>query len=189
MRRAARRAVDPRALAGRSRRAAPRRVIRPLTPADAEEIAALYVANREFLAPFEPDRTEEFFTAEFQRQRIEVAGDDHWRWGDRRRRRDRRDDRARRRDPRRAPARERRLLGRPRPQRARARDGGGGATSSRSRSAKAGCTGSRRARSSTTTPRSACSRRTGSSGSGSRASCLRINGEWRDHVLFERIAD
>jgi ribosomal-protein-alanine N-acetyltransferase len=56
-------------------------VIRPLTPADAEEIAALYVANREFLAPFEPDRTEEFFTAEFQRQRIEVAGDDHWRWG------------------------------------------------------------------------------------------------------------
>jgi ribosomal-protein-alanine N-acetyltransferase len=56
-------------------------VIRPLTPADAEEITALYVANRQFLAPFEPERTEEFFTAEFQRQRIEVAGDDHWRWG------------------------------------------------------------------------------------------------------------
>lgn len=56
-------------------------MIRPLEPADAEEIAALYVANRAFLAPFEPERTEEFFTVEFQRQRIAVAGDDHWRWG------------------------------------------------------------------------------------------------------------
>ncbi|HEY8107227.1 MAG TPA: GNAT family protein [Gaiellaceae bacterium] len=56
-------------------------MIRPLTPADAEEITALYVANRRFLAPFEPERTEEFFTVDFQRQRIEVAGDDLWRWG------------------------------------------------------------------------------------------------------------
>jgi ribosomal-protein-alanine N-acetyltransferase len=56
-------------------------VIRPLIPADAEEITALYVANREFLAPFEPERTEEFFTAPVQRERIEVGGEDHWRWG------------------------------------------------------------------------------------------------------------
>jgi ribosomal-protein-alanine N-acetyltransferase len=56
-------------------------VIRLLTPADSEEIAALYIANRDFLAPFEPDRTEEFFTAAFQRKRIDNAGDDHWRWG------------------------------------------------------------------------------------------------------------
>jgi ribosomal-protein-alanine N-acetyltransferase len=56
-------------------------VIRLLTPADSEEIAALYVANRGFLAPFEPDRTDEFFTAAFQRKRIDNAGEDHWRWG------------------------------------------------------------------------------------------------------------
>jgi [ribosomal protein S5]-alanine N-acetyltransferase len=56
-------------------------VIRLLAPEDAEEIAALYVANREFLAPFEPDRTEEFFTPAFQRRRIDTAGEDHWRWG------------------------------------------------------------------------------------------------------------
>jgi len=55
-------------------------VIRPLTPDDAKEIAALYAANREFLAPFEPDRADEFFTAAFQRKRIEAAGEDHWRW-------------------------------------------------------------------------------------------------------------
>jgi ribosomal-protein-alanine N-acetyltransferase len=55
-------------------------VIRPLTPDDAEEIAALYAVNREFLAPFEPDRTDEFFTTAFQRRRIEAAGEDHWRW-------------------------------------------------------------------------------------------------------------
>jgi [ribosomal protein S5]-alanine N-acetyltransferase len=55
-------------------------VIRPLTPDDAEEVAALYRANREFLAPFEPDRTEEFFTPRFQRRRIEESGLDHWRW-------------------------------------------------------------------------------------------------------------
>jgi ribosomal-protein-alanine N-acetyltransferase len=55
-------------------------VIRLLTPADAEEVAALYTANREFLAPFEPGRPDEFFTAGFQRRRIESAGEDHWRW-------------------------------------------------------------------------------------------------------------
>ncbi len=55
-------------------------MIRLLTSADAEEIAALYVANRDFLAPFEPDRTDEFFTAAFQRRRIEAGGEDLWRW-------------------------------------------------------------------------------------------------------------
>jgi ribosomal-protein-alanine N-acetyltransferase len=55
-------------------------VIRLLTTADAEEVAALYVSNRAFLAPFEPDRDDEFFTPAFQRKRIEGAGDDHWRW-------------------------------------------------------------------------------------------------------------
>jgi [ribosomal protein S5]-alanine N-acetyltransferase len=55
-------------------------VIRLLTPADAEEIAALYAANREFLMPFEPGRPDEFFTTGFQRRRIESAGEDHWRW-------------------------------------------------------------------------------------------------------------
>jgi len=55
-------------------------VIRPLVPADAEELAAIYRTNKEFLRPFEPTRPEEFFTAEVQRQRIERVGEDHWRW-------------------------------------------------------------------------------------------------------------
>jgi ribosomal-protein-alanine N-acetyltransferase len=55
-------------------------MIRLLTPDDAEEITALYVANREFLAPFEPDRPDEFFTVPVQRRRIEATGDDLWRW-------------------------------------------------------------------------------------------------------------
>ena len=45
--------------------------IRRLTSEDAGELAALLVTNREFLAPFEPDRDERFYTAEGQRQRIE----------------------------------------------------------------------------------------------------------------------
>jgi [ribosomal protein S5]-alanine N-acetyltransferase len=45
-------------------------VIRPLRPDDAEELAALYLANREFLAPVEPLRVPEFFTAEMQRERM-----------------------------------------------------------------------------------------------------------------------
>jgi ribosomal-protein-alanine N-acetyltransferase len=55
-------------------------VIRLLERKDAEELAALYRANREFLRPFEPWRPEEFFTPEFQRRRIERIGDDLWRW-------------------------------------------------------------------------------------------------------------
>jgi [ribosomal protein S5]-alanine N-acetyltransferase len=55
-------------------------VIRLLEPGDAEELAALYRANREFLRPFEPTRPDEFFTARFQRRRIEQMGNDLWRW-------------------------------------------------------------------------------------------------------------
>jgi ribosomal-protein-alanine N-acetyltransferase len=46
-------------------------MIRPVRPADAEELAALYTANREFLAPYEPTRPESFFTADGQRERLE----------------------------------------------------------------------------------------------------------------------
>ena len=46
-------------------------MIRPLRPEDAEELAALYRANRDFLAPFEQTRSPDFFTAEGQRERLE----------------------------------------------------------------------------------------------------------------------
>jgi [ribosomal protein S5]-alanine N-acetyltransferase len=54
-------------------------VIRPVRPEDGEELAALYAANRDFLAPFEPIRPPEFFTAEGQRERLErqLADDTH----------------------------------------------------------------------------------------------------------------
>jgi ribosomal-protein-alanine N-acetyltransferase len=54
-------------------------IIRPLRPDDAEELAALYSANRDFLAPFEPVRPPEFFTAEGQRARLDrqLADDTH----------------------------------------------------------------------------------------------------------------
>jgi [ribosomal protein S5]-alanine N-acetyltransferase len=45
-------------------------VIREVGVADADEIAALYQANREFLAPFEPIRPDAFFTAAGQRDRL-----------------------------------------------------------------------------------------------------------------------
>jgi ribosomal-protein-alanine N-acetyltransferase len=41
-------------------------VIRPLAPGDARELLALRLANREFLAPFDPVRPDEFFTLEAQ---------------------------------------------------------------------------------------------------------------------------
>jgi ribosomal-protein-alanine N-acetyltransferase len=44
--------------------------IRPLRTEDAAELAALYAANRDFLAPYEPVRPPEFFTAEGQRDRF-----------------------------------------------------------------------------------------------------------------------
>jgi ribosomal-protein-alanine N-acetyltransferase len=40
-------------------------------PEDGEELAALYAANRDFLAPFEPVRPPEFFTPEGQRERLQ----------------------------------------------------------------------------------------------------------------------
>jgi ribosomal-protein-alanine N-acetyltransferase len=54
-------------------------LIRPVRPEDGEELAALYRANREFLAPFEPVRPPEFFTAGGQRERLErqLEGETH----------------------------------------------------------------------------------------------------------------
>jgi [ribosomal protein S5]-alanine N-acetyltransferase len=46
-------------------------VIRPVRRQDCEELARLYLANRDFLAPFEPVRPPEFFTADGQRERLQ----------------------------------------------------------------------------------------------------------------------
>lgn len=51
-------------------------VIRPVRLDDAEEIAELRLANREFLAPWEPERAEDFFHLDHQRQIIENALDE-----------------------------------------------------------------------------------------------------------------
>jgi [ribosomal protein S5]-alanine N-acetyltransferase len=45
-------------------------VIRPLTVGDAGELAALLVENRTFLAPFEPPRDERFYTSAGQLERL-----------------------------------------------------------------------------------------------------------------------
>jgi len=47
--------------------------IRPLRLDDATELATLYSRNRAFLAPYEPDRDDSFFTAAGQELRIEQA--------------------------------------------------------------------------------------------------------------------
>ena len=47
--------------------------IRPLRIDDAAGLAALYRANRAYLAPFEPVRTDRFFTEDGQREQIEAA--------------------------------------------------------------------------------------------------------------------
>lgn len=54
-------------------------MIRPVRPEDGEELAALYLANRDFLAPFEPVRPPEFFTADGQRERLQrqLDGETH----------------------------------------------------------------------------------------------------------------
>jgi [ribosomal protein S5]-alanine N-acetyltransferase len=44
--------------------------IRPLVPGDAAELAALVVENRAFLAPFEPEREQRFYTVDGQREWI-----------------------------------------------------------------------------------------------------------------------
>jgi ribosomal-protein-alanine N-acetyltransferase len=46
-------------------------VLRPVTPADAENLARAYVRNREHLAHWEPVRGEEFFTAHGQADVLE----------------------------------------------------------------------------------------------------------------------
>jgi len=48
-------------------------MIRRLVPDDAEELAALLVANREFLAPYVPEQPESFLTVQAQRERIAAA--------------------------------------------------------------------------------------------------------------------
>jgi [ribosomal protein S5]-alanine N-acetyltransferase len=46
-------------------------ILRPVVPDDSGEVARLLRENREFLAPFEPLRDDQFFTSEGQRERIE----------------------------------------------------------------------------------------------------------------------
>jgi ribosomal-protein-alanine N-acetyltransferase len=45
-------------------------VIRELTASDADELAQLYALNRDFLEPFEPERSEAWFTPAGQRERF-----------------------------------------------------------------------------------------------------------------------
>jgi [ribosomal protein S5]-alanine N-acetyltransferase len=47
------------------------RAIRPLGRGDAEELAELLARNREFLAPFEPERPGSFFSVSGQRARLD----------------------------------------------------------------------------------------------------------------------
>jgi ribosomal-protein-alanine N-acetyltransferase len=49
-------------------------VIRPLSADDAGELAALLAENRAFLAPYEPDRDDRFYTVEGQREQLEREG-------------------------------------------------------------------------------------------------------------------
>lgn len=72
--------MDPRTLAGGSGAGTPSGVTRLLRPGDEHELAELYRANRDFLRPFEPARPESFFTPAAQRRRIDRIGDDVWRW-------------------------------------------------------------------------------------------------------------
>ena len=50
--------------------------IRPLEPADAELLASLFAANREFMAPFDPIRPAGFFTPAGQRRELESLARD-----------------------------------------------------------------------------------------------------------------
>ena len=45
--------------------------LRPLLPGDGEELAAAYTRNREHLAPWEPLRSDEFFTARWQQGHVD----------------------------------------------------------------------------------------------------------------------
>ena len=47
--------------------------IRPLELGDVPELAALAISNRQFLAPWEPDRDETFFSTDGQRSAVREA--------------------------------------------------------------------------------------------------------------------
>ena len=51
--------------------------LRLVTPDDVPGLTALVVANRDFLAPYEPERDESFFTEETQRRVVEGALEKH----------------------------------------------------------------------------------------------------------------
>jgi len=51
--------------------------VRALVAEDAGPLADLYLANRDHLAPFEPTRDQEFYTVEGQRGRLAAALADH----------------------------------------------------------------------------------------------------------------
>jgi [ribosomal protein S5]-alanine N-acetyltransferase len=53
-------------------------VIRPLVEDDAPVVLELQIRNRDFLAPYEPDRADDFFTLEAQAARIREAGRHTW---------------------------------------------------------------------------------------------------------------
>lgn len=51
----------------------PRGLVRPLRSGDASILAALAVANRDFLAPYDPVRPPEYFTTDGQRRLVAAA--------------------------------------------------------------------------------------------------------------------
>lgn len=52
-------------------------IVRVLTPSDAAELADLYRANLDFLAPWEPERPDSYYTPAGQRASIELALDQY----------------------------------------------------------------------------------------------------------------
>jgi [ribosomal protein S5]-alanine N-acetyltransferase len=64
---------------------APTRIIRPIEVDDAARFLELFARNRDFMRPFDPDRPRSFFTLEVQRERARVAqekaaADQMWRY-------------------------------------------------------------------------------------------------------------
>jgi ribosomal-protein-alanine N-acetyltransferase len=53
-------------------------IVRPLDEGDATALLELHRVNREFLAPFEPERPESFWTLDEQRARIADADRQRW---------------------------------------------------------------------------------------------------------------
>jgi ribosomal-protein-alanine N-acetyltransferase len=54
-------------------RASATSAIRPLAPRDARELVRLRVANRRFMAPYEPERPDSYYTLAGQREMIRTA--------------------------------------------------------------------------------------------------------------------